>query len=67
MWHELGREPNFFIRPSLTQWATPSEIFISFYAFNFGVIFYALLIYVYFELKKDSSSFYNFKFYHIIL
>jgi hypothetical protein len=34
--HELGREPNFFVRPSLAQWVA-SEIFISFYVFNFGV------------------------------
>jgi hypothetical protein len=41
--------------------------FIFFYVLNFGVIFYTPWICVYVELKKDSSSFYNFKFCHIIL
>jgi hypothetical protein len=49
--YELGRVPIFFIKPSLAQRAT-SKIFISFYIFNFGVVFYAHLIYIYFELKK---------------
>jgi hypothetical protein len=63
--HELGSEPKNFVRPSLTQWAA-SKIFISFYVFNFSVIFYAALNYVYFKLQKDSSSLYNFKFHHAI-
>jgi hypothetical protein len=62
---ELGCGPIFFVRPSLAQWAA-SEIFIYFYIFNFDIVFFMHIWSVFILSKKDLSSFYNFKFYHII-
>jgi hypothetical protein len=58
---QVGSWTKFFCRMSLTQCAA-SEFFTLFYILNFGVFSYAPLIFIYFELKKDSSSFYPFKF-----
>jgi hypothetical protein len=43
----------FFCR---VEFSIASEFFIFFYVFNFGVIFYASLICIYFKLEKTHHS-----------